>query len=100
MRGGLVRDHEWAFLLLACAGGSAWGLVSLVVGLSSSFVGSSGLVRVVLTALCLPLEVAQWLGRILRLPAVDPTGLVMASGGLLALIAAAAFLAVLRWRER
>jgi hypothetical protein len=95
-----ARSYEWMVLLLACGGGFAWGLLSLALWSSWCFAAASGAARVILAFLCLPLHLAFWLGRLFELPFVDPTGLVLATGALIALAAAAACLGVLRWRDR
>ena len=93
---GLVRDYEWPLLLLAVAGGLFWGLVSLFVGFSWLFVEASGVLRIALTALSLPLYLTFWLGTTLQLPVNDPSGLVMATGIVLGFILAIAHLSMLR----
>lgn len=93
-------SYEWMVLLLACGGGLAWGLLSVVLWSSWSFANASGAVRVIVAVVCLPLYLAFWLGSVFDLPFVDPTGLVLASGALVALTAAAACLGALRRRDR
>jgi hypothetical protein len=96
----LVRDYEWTILLLSVGDGLVWGVVSLFIGFSWLFVRASGVLRVALIALSLPLHLAFWVGRILQLPVTDPTGLVIATGVVLGLIPGIVFPSVLRWRER
>jgi hypothetical protein len=97
---GLVRDYEWPLLLLAVAGGCFWGLVSLSVGFSWFFVEASGMLRAALIAFSLPLHLAFWVGTTWQLSVNDPSGLVIATGGVLGFIPAITYLSVLRWREK
>jgi hypothetical protein len=96
----LVRSHEWMILTLFAGGGVAWGFLSLLLGFSWFFARSTDLLRVVLTALALPLHLAFWLGSTLQPSIVDPAGLVVATGLVLGLGLALAILVVVRWRER
>ena len=97
---GLVRDYEWVLLSLMSGVGLVWGVVSLFVGFSRLFVEASGVLHAALTVFCLPLYLALWLGSALQLSVINPSGLVMATGVVLGLIAAVACLSVLRWRGR
>jgi len=95
----LVRDYEWMLLLMSVGGGLFWGVLSLFVGFSWSFVEATGVLRVVLTVFAVPLYVAYWLGSTLRLSVTDPSGVVIATGLILGLISGGGCLAVLRWRD-
>ena len=97
---GWVRDYEWPLLLLAVGGGVLWGVLSLLLGFSWFFIEARGVLRAVLTVIALPLEVAYWVGNTMRLSVTDPSGVVIATGVMLGLVAGVVCLGVLRWRER
>ncbi len=99
-RGPLLRWDELAFVLLGGAAGLAWGLASLIFGMSLHLAQLSGTLLGAAVLFNLPLSVAWCLGRTLQLPLVDPTGLVMATGAMLGLLPVAAWLGLERWRAR
>lgn len=94
-----IRD-ELVFVLLGGAGGLAWGLASLIFGISLHLVQIPGPLRLAAILFILPFSLAGWLGSTLQLPPVDPTGLVMATGATLGLVPMAAWLGFKRWRGR
>jgi hypothetical protein len=96
----LVRDYEWMLVLMTAGGGYLWGILSLFVGFSWTFVEATGVLRAVLTVFTVPLYVAYWLGSTLRLSVIDPSGVIIATGVILGLIPGVVCLGVLRWRDR
>jgi len=98
--GHLFIREDLAFILLGAAGGLAWGLASLIFGVSLHLVQIPGPLRPAAILLILPFSLAGWLGGTLQLSLVDPTGLVMATGATLGLLPMAAWLGFERWRDR
>jgi hypothetical protein len=98
--GHLCIGDELAFVLLGAAGGLAWGLASLIFGISLHLFQIPGPLRLAAHLFILPFSLAGWVGSALQLPLVDPAGLVMATGAILGLVSVAAWLAFERWRDR
>jgi hypothetical protein len=96
----LDRHHQWMWLLLAAALGGAWGLTSLVVGLSWPYAHASSGIRTALAVVSLPLLLTFWVGANLHIPVRDPSVLVVLVGMVLGLVPLLACLAVQRWRGR
>lgn len=94
-----IQDHEWLSLVLLGGGGLLWGLISLLLGFSGFYFGSSGVTRIVLNVFILPLHVAFWVGSALQPPVIDPSGMVIATGGVLGLLLAGGFVVIMRWRD-
>jgi hypothetical protein len=96
----LDRHHQWMWLLLAAALGGAWGLTSLVVGLSWPNVHASLGIRAALAVISLPLLLTFWVGPHLHISVHDPSALVVLVGVVLGLIPRLACRGVQGWRGR
>ncbi len=96
--GRLIRPYELALLLVGAGAGIVWALVSLTLGFSLSLVQGSGAVRAAVIVFNLPLFLAGWLARGLRLTIIDPSSLVMAAGVGLTLVPIMVCIGAERWR--
>jgi uncharacterized membrane protein YccF (DUF307 family) len=100
MLGRILRAEELTLVLLGAAGGVAWGVLSLLFGMSLHLTHMPAVVRVSVTVVGLPLYLAGWLASSLQLPFVDPTGPVVATAAALGMLAVSVWLTIERWRDR
>lgn len=96
----ILGAEELTLVLLGAAGGVAWGVLSLVFGISLHLTHMPAVIRVSVTVFSLPLYLAGWLAGSLHLPLVDPTGPVLATAATLGMLAVSVWLSIERWQDR